>query len=114
VAYRSAPTAAQALAQSGGLIRSAAYHGVAVVRLGKDGYLTASVLEQKRGGVSGFYASLQQVQLQPNDMLIVPESGRSQFVRFIQDFVNTPLGGVNQVLQPYFEFRLLDEASHVP
>jgi hypothetical protein len=87
---------------------------VAVVRLGKDGYLTASVLEQKRGGVSGFYASLQQVQLQPNDMLIVPESGRSQFVRFIQDFVNTPLGGVNQVLQPYFEFRLLDEASHVP
>jgi hypothetical protein len=69
------------------------------------------VVERGRGGKAGFYASLQQIVLQPNDMIIVPESGRSQFTRFVQDFINTPLGGVNQVLSPYFQFRVLREVE---
>jgi polysaccharide export outer membrane protein len=111
VAFRTAPTAAMALAESGGVVRSASMKGVAVVRLDKDGYLTARVVERGRGGKAGFYASLQQIVLQPNDMIIVPESGRSQFTRFVQDFINTPLGGVNQVLSPYFQFRVLREVE---
>lgn len=105
--YRTTSNAATALAQAGGPIRSAALRGVAVLRLGDDGYLTATVIERKNGGVTGFYAALQQVLMKPNDILIIPESGRSQFTRFIQDFVNTPLSGANQVLSPYLQLRVI-------
>ncbi len=45
-------------------------------------------------------------------MVVVPESGRSQFTRFVQDFINTPLGGANQILAPYFQFRILHDVEY--
>ena len=45
--------------------------------------------------------------LQPGDLIIVPESGRSEFVRAVNDFVTTPVGALNQLLTPYYQFKLL-------
>jgi polysaccharide export outer membrane protein len=109
---RSAPTAAAAIAGSGGVPHSADLDNVAVIRLNDDGYMTGYVLERKNSGQAAFYAALSTTLLMPGDILVVPENGRSQFVRFIQDFVNTPLGGVNSVLNPYFQFRLIHDLEH--
>lgn len=107
VAVRDAPTAALALAAVGGVGRSASLENVAVIRLEDDGVLTGYVVKREQGGETAFYMALASTTLKAGDLLIVPESGRSQFVRFIQDFVNTPLTGVSQALSPYFQFESL-------
>jgi polysaccharide export outer membrane protein len=111
VPYRSAITAAQAVAQSGGVVRSASFGGVAVIRLDKSGYLNATVIPVQNGGAAGFYAALALVLLQPNDIIVAPESTRSQFTRFIQDYLNGPLSGINQILNPYFQLRVLQDVA---
>ncbi|WP_447413108.1 hypothetical protein, partial [Clostridium perfringens] len=63
------------------------------------------------GGRAGLLLALQNVVLQPGDIIVVQESGRSQFTRFVQDFISTPLNGFNQLLTPYIQFRLLKEIS---
>lgn len=107
VPIRDAPTAAYAIAASGGATRTASLDKVAVIRLGSDGVLTGTVIERNYSGDAAFYMALSGMALESGDLVVVPESGRSQFVRFVQDFVNTPLTGVNQALTPYYQFRLL-------
>lgn len=108
---RDAPTVAVAIADSGGATHTAALDKVAVIRLGDDGYLTGYVMQDKDSGESAFYMAMSNMLLQPGDLVVVPESGRSQFVRFIQDYINTPATGVNQILNPYFQFRILNELT---
>ncbi len=109
VPLREAHTAAQALAQCGGANRSGAKRRIAIVRLDDEGRLCAYVLERSSRGPASFYLALQNTPLQADDVVVVPESHRSQFVRFIEDFLNTPLGGINQALSPYFQFTILKE-----
>lgn len=109
VPLRQAKTAAQAVARAGGLRASAAKGNIAVVRLDEEGRLVAHVVKPKQSGQPAYYMVLQSIRLQPDDLIIVPESNRSQFVRFIQDFVTTPLGGLNSLITPYFQLRLIDE-----
>jgi hypothetical protein len=45
------------------------------------------------------------VQLQPDDIIFVPESGRSQLARFLDDFVNRPVQSINQGLAIYVNYR---------
>ena len=108
VPIRDAPTVALAIAASGGVVRTAAMSSVAVIRLTDDGRLTGYVVERKTSDEIAFYMAMSNFALQAGDIVVVPESGRSQFVRFIQDYVNTPLIGVNQALQPYFQYRIID------
>jgi polysaccharide biosynthesis/export protein len=107
VPFRNVATAAQAIAECGGVARSGSQKRVALVRLSDDGYLTGQVIDGNDSGDTAYFVALQQMILQPGDLVIVPESGRSEFVRAIQDFVTTPLGAINQVLSPYYEFKLL-------
>jgi polysaccharide export outer membrane protein len=107
VPIRDAPTAALAIASSGGVVRSAALDNVAVIRLTDDGHLTGYVIERPHSGETAFYMAMSTMALEAGDIVVVPESGRSQFVRFVQDYVNTPLTGVNQAVSPYFEFRVI-------
>jgi polysaccharide biosynthesis/export protein len=109
VPLRQAKTAAQALAESGGVQTSAGKGHVAIVRLDDEGRLVAHLLERPARGQTAFYMALQNTPLQPDDLIVVPESGRSQFVRFVNDFVNTPLSGVNQALAPYFQYKIIKE-----
>lgn len=106
VPFRQARTAAQAIAMAAGFNVSANRSHVAIIRLDEEGRLRAYVAEDL-SGQPGFYMALQNMHLQPDDLIVVPESTRSQFVRFIQDFLNTPLSGINQALGPYFQFKLI-------
>ena len=108
VPFRQARTAAQAIALAAGFNVRAKRGHVAIIRLDDEGHLHAYVVEAL-SGQPGFYMALQNMHLQPDDLIIVPESGRSQFVRAVQDFLNVPLGGINQALNPYFQFRIISE-----
>jgi polysaccharide export outer membrane protein len=107
VPIREAPTLALALAASGGASRTAALDNVAIIRMGDDGYLTGYLIERKNSGETAFYMAMTNTLLEAGDLIIVPESGRSQFARFIQDYIDTPLTGVNQLISPYYQYKIL-------
>jgi len=96
---RKAQTAAQAMALSGDAKKSGDLFGVSVVRLNKKGLLEAHAVETAGYSQPEVYMALQNIVLLPNDLVVVPESYRSQFVRLIAD--------VNAALLPYFQIRIL-------
>jgi polysaccharide export outer membrane protein len=97
IPFRSAQTALQAIGQAGGLIRSSAAGDVTIIRLSSDGYLQAIPIDAQAGGQPGPYMGLGLVKLEPDDIVFVPESNRSQAVRFLSELVLTPV----QVLLTY-------------
>lgn len=107
VPARDAPTLAIALAAVGGTLRTGSFDNIAIIRLEDDGTLTGTMVPRRNYGETSFYMAMAATPVRAGDLVIVPESGRSQFTRFIADFVNTPLSGVNQVLSPYFQFQTL-------
>ncbi len=107
VPFRTVATAAQAIATAGGITRTGSQSRVGLVRLDDDGFLVGRAVDFSGVGDTAFFAALQQMILQPGDLIIVPESGRSEFVRAINDFVTTPLGALNLILAPYYQFKLL-------
>ncbi len=109
VPLRKARTLAQALAYARGITRDAAIEDIAVVRLDDDGYLKMHTLQDKAEGPVGHYMAYQNTPLKADDLIVVPESRRSLAGRFIQDFISEPLGAVNLVLTPYFQYRLIEE-----
>ncbi len=58
-------------------------------------------------GQPGPYLALRSTLLQPDDVIFVAESTRSQSARFLEDFVNRPLTGINSVLGLYLNFRFV-------
>ena len=113
IPLRKAKTVAQALSQIGGIKREGKIPQLAILRLSDDGYLRAITLEDLGSGQSSYYLAMQNMSLQAEDIIFIPESNRSQFIRAVQDFVNTPLNGLNQILAPYFQFRLINELEDV-
>ena len=109
VPFRDAPTAMQAIALATGLRRSAAAKDIAILRLSEDGYLRAIMINSDAGagGQPGPYMAMRAAVLQPDDVIFVPESNRSQFGRFLDDFVSRPLGGINSALAVYTNFKLI-------
>lgn len=100
---RQAKTAAQAIAQAGVVSRGAELFSVSIVRLGKNGLLEAHTVQTEGYSQPDVYMALQNVALMPNDLIVVPESYRSQFIRGVADF--------NTLILPYFQFRLLQEVT---
>jgi polysaccharide biosynthesis/export protein len=107
VPYRDAPTVMQAVTLASGFKRSASSRDVAIIRLTDDGFLRAILVGPGGSGQPGPYMAMSTVLLQPDDIVFVPESKRSQFGRFLDDFVNRPLQGVNGVLGVYTNYRLV-------
>ncbi len=97
VPFRSAQTALQAIGNAGGLLRTSAAADVTIIRLSSDGYLRAIPVEAEAGGQPGSYMALGLVNLEPDDIVFVPESNRSQAIRFMQDLILQPI----QVLYTY-------------
>lgn len=112
IALREAPTAAQALILAGDIARSGKLSGVALVRLDPSGHLTAHILQSQARGKAGLLLTLQNVALQPGDLLIVQESATSQFTHLVQDYITTPLSGFNQMLMPYVQLKLLQDVGN--
>ena len=111
VPLRNAATAMQAIAFAGGFKRSAANRDIAIIRLTDDGILQAIPVGVHVGGQPGPYMALQTTLLQADDIIFVPESGRSQFSRFIDDFITRPVGGINQLMGTYFNYKIVQIAS---
>ncbi len=108
VPLRNARTAAEAVAQTGGL-RHTAHRDVFLIRLQDDGRIAATPLRSATSATSARYLALETTLLRADDILVVPESARSQFVRMVDDFVNKPLSGLNSILGLYVNYRLTEQ-----
>ncbi len=85
---RTAVTAAQAIALAGGSLRSAAEAAVTVIRLSDDGFLEAiSVQSDSYFSQPGPFLALAATPLKADDIVFVPESGRSQVMRVMNDLL---------------------------
>ena len=69
-----------------------------------------SNLEQVRARVGQVIAIAtegdEEIGAKANDVIFIPESGRSQFVRFTDDFILRPVQTFNQVFATFVNFRL--------
>jgi len=111
IPLRDAPTAMQAVALAGGLAVSAARHEIALMRLGDDGYLRAFIVEVEVGGQPGPYMALHGILLKADDVIFVPERGRTQVARIINDLLVQPLLPFNLALNIVANFRLVQELN---
>lgn len=91
VPLRNAATALQALAAAGGARRSGNEGDVSVIRLMDNGHLRAIAVQAPMDGQVSPYMSLAAMPLQADDIVFVPETGRSQVSRLLDDFVFKPL-----------------------
>lgn len=100
---RNAITAAQALAVAGGVLRSGGESDTAIIRLNDEGYLEALPVGGRFNvSQSGPYIALAGAVLKADDIVFVPETGRSQLFRALTDLL-VPY-------QMYFNYRLIEEA----
>lgn len=102
VPLRNAATALQALAAAGGVRKSGREADVTVIRLMEDGHLRAYALQNANDGQPAPYLTLAATPLQADDIVFVPENGRSQVSRFLDDIVLKPL-------QAFLTFRLISQ-----
>ncbi len=101
---RTAVTAAQAIALAGGSLRSAAEAAVTVIRLSDDGFLEAiSVQSDSYFSQPGPFLALAATPLKADDIVFVPESGRSQVMRVMNDLL-VPF-------QIYLNYKLSEPSS---
>ena len=103
VPFRQVKTVAQAIAQAGAVLRSADLKGVSVVRLNKQGFVEAHAVNSQGNSQPEIFMALQGMTVQPNDLVIVPESYRSQITRIFSD--------INTFMQPYYQFRILEQIT---
>ena len=103
VPYRSAQSVMQAIGMAGGFLRSGSEQDVTIIRLAKDGYLKAIPLNIDARGQPGPYLAFATQQLEPDDVVFVPEHGRSQVSRFVDEFILKP----SQIFINYRLFQLL-------
>lgn len=106
VPLRNAATVMQAIALAGGFRRSAATKEVALIRLSDNGHVEALPLIASNQQKS-LDLVLGSTLLKSDDIIIVPESVRSKFARFLEDFINRPLQGINAVAGTYATFKLI-------
>ncbi len=111
VPLRDAPTAAQALTYAGGPRRTASMKDVTIIRLSPNGVLQALPVVLQHKTQSDAYLSLRGAVMQADDILFLPENGRSQIARFLDDFVTRPLGAVNAIVGTYVNFRFIEELN---
>jgi protein involved in polysaccharide export with SLBB domain len=100
---RDAATALQAITAAGGVRKSGGEADITVIRLMENGYLQAMSLPPGSGdGQPAPYIALAAISLQADDIVFVPENGRSQVNRFLDDFILKPL-------QVFLTFRLISD-----
>lgn len=109
IPLREASTAFQAIAYAGGLKHTGVSNAVALIRLDDQGHLHAYKIAVNLEGQPAPYMALQATILHSDDIILVPESDITQFGRWINEYINQPLQGVNSVLAPVANFLLIKE-----
>jgi polysaccharide export outer membrane protein len=99
IPLRQARTAAQAIAQAGPLPKSASLANVSVIRVNGEGQLQAYSVDAPGSAQPDVYLALNAVKLQPNDLIVIPESYRGQVMRAVTD--------INSMINPYLQLRVL-------
>lgn len=103
---RQASTAVQALASAGGALRTGWESETSIIRLTQEGYLEAIPVGGQQGSEwfltdqAGPYRLLGNTPLMPDDILFVPETGRSQIFRALADILIP--------FQIYMNYRLIE------
>lgn len=108
VPLRNAPTAVEAIAFVGGFRKSARPKDTMIIRLGDDGYIRAIPIPAEVDGQPGPTMGMRAMLLQPDDIIFVPEAGRSQVSRFLDEIVNRPLQTLTGLVGLYLNFRLIE------
>lgn len=99
---RNAATAAQAIALAGGALRSGSEGDTTLIRLSEEGYLEAIPIGgQMSVSQPGPYVTLAGTLLKADDIVFVPETGRSQVMRILSD-VLVPF-------QIYLNYKLIEQ-----
>jgi protein involved in polysaccharide export with SLBB domain len=109
VPLRGATTAIQAIGLAGGFVRSSAASDVSIIRLLSEGRLVAIPVDVKDKSQPGPYMALSLVLLQPDDIVFVPENGRSEVTRFLEDFIGKPLLYANFLADTYLNYRVVKD-----
>lgn len=97
-------TVAQALASAGGVTEGGAIYNVSVIRLNNVGKLESITVDSSGFSTPEKYMALQNMALKSGDLIIVPESYRSQAMRVITD-LNT---ASSAVLNPWTQIKILE------
>jgi polysaccharide export outer membrane protein len=103
-----ARTVMEAVTIAGGPKRSGLVANVSIIRLGDDGVLRAIPIQTDLEGQPSPYMAMSIAQLQPDDIIFVPETGRSEVLRFLDDFVGRPLQYVNIIGNTVLSYRIID------
>ncbi|MFQ3250235.1 MAG: polysaccharide export outer membrane protein [Glaciecola sp.] len=104
-----ARTVMEAVTFAGGAKRSGQVDNVSIIRLGEDGIMRAIPIVTSDDGQPSPYLAMSVAQLQPDDIIFVPETGRSEVLRFLDDFVGRPLQYVNILGNTVLSYRIIDD-----
>lgn len=101
VPLRQARTVAQAVSYCGGFLRSAGVRSVAIIRHDADGHMVAFEVGGIGSSKRDVPIALHQMVLRADDIVFVPESGRSETLRLLNDFVIAPTQAITSVMGVY-------------
>lgn len=101
-------TAMQAIAQAGGFNEKASKSSVFIVRVRDDGRMVALRVTPELDGPEAAYLALNNVPLEPNDIIYVPKTFISEVSTFFEEHINKIFSGFNTVVSTYTQFRLIE------
>ncbi len=106
-----ADTAMEAIAIAGGFKRTSASRDVSIIRVGDDGVLRAIPIDALSNKQPSPYLSLSIQRLQPDDIVFIPETNRSEAIRFLDDFIGRPLSYINLIGSTVLNYKVIQDAD---
>jgi len=104
-------TAMQAIAQAGGFNEKAAKSSVIIVRIREDGHLVAIRITPEVHGPAAPLLALNNVLLEPNDIIFVPKTFIAEISTFFEEHINKILASVVGAASLYTTIRWIELAK---
>lgn len=124
IPYLNATSAAEAIARVGDMLPTAYEKGVIVIRTGEDGVMiprivSAPSLISQDDGAGTFqvtpYMALAATQLEPEDILFVPESSTARFGNNLEQLLKPLLvtgNAANTILGPILQYKVIESLDN--
>ena len=117
ILFHEASSAAEAIARAGDMLPNADVKKVMVIRLDEDGIIRPMALHSENNNEvfryqAGPYMALAATQLEPEDIIFVPENGMSRLGGNLEQLFRpvTAIGGAaSSVLSPWLQWEVLEE-----